>query len=59
MDCKGSFDPVCMDWDHVRGEKLFNIANDYTRSLQTLLVEIAKCDLICSNCHRLRTKARG
>lgn len=26
-----------------------------TYNLQTILDEIAKCDLVCSNCHRLRT----
>lgn len=61
MDCKHVFDPICMDFDHVRGEKKFNIKQAAQRrlGLQVLLDEIAKCDLVCSNCHRLRTLHRG
>jgi hypothetical protein len=60
MDCGQTFDPFCMDFDHVRGEKFANIselARDQV-SWQRILDEIEKCDIICSNCHRLRTKAR-
>jgi hypothetical protein len=28
-------------------------------SIETLKAEIAKCDLVCANCHRLRTWKRG
>lgn len=61
-DCGGKFDPVCMDFDHRPGEiKVGNIARLATRSmnLETLRREIAKCDIVCANCHRLRTKNRG
>jgi hypothetical protein len=44
-----------MDFDHVRGRKLFNIgASLSTVSLVRLLKEIAKCEIVCANCHRLR-----
>ena len=55
-DCGGTFHIAAMEWDHVpeRGPKLFNIgAGDY--SLAKTLTEIAKCDLVCANCHRVRT----
>jgi hypothetical protein len=58
MDCGHKFPPECMDFDHVRGRKLFNIGNSATRSAKALKREIAKCDLVCSNCHRIRTKKR-
>jgi hypothetical protein len=50
-----------MDFDHVRGEKKFNIKQAAQRRLGTraLLEEIAKCELVCANCHRLRTLRRG
>lgn len=55
-DCGGTFDPVCMDFDHRPGEvKTANISACKTRSVKRLLEEIAKCDLVCANCHRLRT----
>jgi hypothetical protein len=48
-----------MDFDHVRGEKKFNVAHFiYTGSYQAVQDEIAKCEVVCSNCHRLRTGAR-
>lgn len=58
-DCGGMFPPCCMDFDHVRGEKKFNISvNMYSRSFAALLEEIAKCDVVCANCHRIRTERR-
>lgn len=56
-DCGGRFPPACMDFDHV-GEKTFQIATAYTRSLATVLAEIAKCEVVCANCHRIRTARR-
>ena len=61
-DCGGTFDPVCMDFDHRPGEgKRAEVSaliwSGWAR-LDRVLSEIAKCDLVCSNCHRLRTKKR-
>ncbi len=49
-----------MDFDHRDGEvKKFNVAHAMRFStLNALLREIAKCDIICSNCHRIRTHNR-
>lgn len=57
-DCGGKFPPVCMDFDHVRGTKKFNMAKAVHRSLKAIDEEIAKCDVVCSNCHRIRTASR-
>lgn len=59
-DCGERFDPVCMDFDHVTGEKESNVSLLMTRthSIETLKAEIAKCEVVCSNCHRIRTRAR-
>jgi hypothetical protein len=60
-DCGGEFHACIMDFDHVRGEKVASIASmmgDYY-SLDKILVEIDKCDLVCSNCHRMRTHLRN
>jgi hypothetical protein len=56
-DCGGTFPQECMDFDHIdeRGPKLFNLSNSGTRRLEAVLAEIAKCDVICANCHRVRT----
>lgn len=60
MDCGNSYPSECMDFDHVRGEKVNSISNLIAlASWQDVLDEIAKCELVCANCHRIRTKARG
>lgn len=57
-DCGGTFPPVCMDFDHVRGVKLFSVSRASTRSIETVLKEIEKCEVVCANCHRIRTASR-
>lgn len=58
-DCGQIFHPVCMDFDHIpgRGPKLFTIARWVSGSIAKGLIdaEIAKCDIVCAICHRLRT----
>lgn len=55
-DCGGKFPPCCMHFDHVpgRGPKLFNLGSgDY--SIKAVQAEIEKCDIVCANCHAIRT----
>ena len=60
LDCKETFPHYMMDFDHVRGVKLGNVeAIARTGNVQAVLDEVAKCDLICSNCHRHRTYMRS
>ena len=56
-DCGHTFPPCVMDFDHVRGTKKFGIALAKTQrvSKQKILNEIQKCDIVCANCHRIRT----
>lgn len=60
MDCGGSFPACAMDFDHVRGKKVRDISNCVVNawSVERVKEEIAKCDLVCSNCHRIRTFRR-
>lgn len=57
-DCMGQFPSECMDFDHrdpskkVRGVAAMIGA---AQNLETIKAEIAKCDLVCANCHRIRT----
>jgi hypothetical protein len=53
-DCKQSYPPYVMDFDHI-SNKSFNIGNNIDLSKDKVLKEISKCDLVCANCHRLRT----
>lgn len=60
MDCGGSFPSECMDFDHVRGKKAGNLSTMAGQAISSerLEAEIAKCDVVCANCHRVRTAAR-
>lgn len=59
-DCGGTFHLEAMEFDHCRGKKLFNLSRPPTPNLRRIAEEIAKCDVICANCHRVRTaKRRG
>ena len=56
-DCGGRYPHYVMDFHHLR-DKVANIAdmvNSGDVSLDTLKNEIAKCVVLCSNCHRVRT----
>ncbi len=61
-DCGLSFPYYVMDFDHREGEKkLCNMAELHAKrrvSLSKLRAEIAKCDVVCANCHRERTHRR-
>lgn len=59
-DCGVQYPTGVMDFDHARGKKCFTIAEATNRgvSIARLNAEIQKCDVVCSNCHRLRTIAR-
>lgn len=60
-DCNISYPPYVMDFDHRPGvQKIESIAECVKRCwpLSRLLKEIAKCDLVCANCHRERTFTR-
>jgi hypothetical protein len=54
-DCGRTLHPVAMDFDHVRGDKTWGVSNIYTWGRGKVLEEIAKCELVCANCHRERT----
>lgn len=48
-----------LDFDHLPGtKKLANVTALYLASWERLLGEIAKCEVVCANCHRERTALR-
>jgi len=58
-DCSNSFHFAIMEFDHRPGEiKKRNISKMYGYSLKNIELEIAKCDIVCANCHHLRTYDR-
>ena len=44
---------------HVCGAKKFSLSKAASRKPADVSEEIAKCDAVCANCHRIRTHARG
>lgn len=61
MDCKNFFPAVAMDFDHRDPtKKIAGISNLVKlNSKDKLFKEIEKCDLVCSNCHRIRTAKKN
>lgn len=57
VDCGYKENAKALDFDHVRGKKEFNIGDISQRSVsdERLMVEVAKCDVRCANCHRIKT----
>jgi hypothetical protein len=57
-DCGVRYPPFVMDFDHVaeRGQKWKNVSQ--ILSPKSVKKEVAKCDLVCANCHRFRTHNR-
>lgn len=54
-DC-GENDPVVLEFDHVRGEKRKNVSELVEKcAWKSVADEIKKCEVVCRNCHRLRT----
>lgn len=55
-DC-GESDPIVLEFDHIKGPKLFNISSAICRRINifSILEEIAKCEVRCSNCHKRKT----
>lgn len=50
---------VALDFDHREGEeKLFNISAGLGKPWPVLEAEMAKCDVLCANCHRVVTAER-
>ena len=58
-DCGGIFPPYVMDFDHINDDKAGNLSAMKTYHIDKILAEIAKCEIVCSNCHRIRTYKRN
>jgi hypothetical protein len=56
LDCGNIFPQCCYDFDHrIPLEKSFTISGKMGKPLSELMIESDKCDLVCANCHRIRT----
>lgn len=59
VDCGHSYPYYVMQFDHLR-DKRYDLGSSATRGLgnQKFYEEIAKCDVVCANCHMIRTHLR-
>lgn len=59
-DCGIQYPFYVMQLDHVRGKKRFGLGRIKGSAIAAsrILDEIAKCDVVCANCHAARTYTR-
>lgn len=59
VDCGEMYPSCVMDFDHTGEDKSANVSflasGNYSKKVWE---EIEKCELVCSNCHRIRTHNR-
>lgn len=59
MDCHVEYPACVMQFDHRDSQtKSFNIGNSESRTLEAIQLEAEKCDVVCANCHAIRTASR-
>ena len=59
-DCGRTFHPAAMTWDHLPGTDKVTEISHLIRAGKTLQAknEILKCELVCANCHAVRSYER-
>ena len=61
VDCGYNKSPYALQFDHIEEDKKASVSNlirsDYC--WDTVKAEISKCQVVCANCHAVRTKERG
>jgi hypothetical protein len=60
-DCGQQFPYYVMDFDHLPGKRKHKLSMSdlaMLKSKAAFLEEIDKCDVVCANCHRIRTHQR-
>lgn len=60
VDCGYAAHPAALEFDHLPGADKIDEVGRLARSAawDVVLAEIAKCELVCANCHRVRTAER-
>jgi hypothetical protein len=58
-DCGYNANPVALDFDHLPGSvKMYRVCTMAGMRRDLIDAEIAKCEVVCANCHRIRTNDR-
>jgi hypothetical protein len=54
VDCGWKDVPQALEFDHVHGPRRFSVPGAGGATLEVFLAEMAKCEVRCPTCHRLR-----
>lgn len=57
-DCGFRGHPEALQFDHISGIKIFSPSAGATTSWSKLFAELDKCEVVCANCHAIRTHSR-
>lgn len=58
-DCGVQYPSPAMQFDHVSGEKVANVSEmPHKFGIEKIKAEIMKCEVVCANCHAIRTHRR-
>lgn len=60
-DCGVQYPPYVMQFDHIGVDKVLNISAMRRKKMNFALIEaeIAKCEVVCANCHAERSHSRA
>ncbi len=60
IDC-GNTDVRVLEFDHIKGNKRMDVTKmvSHAYSWENIQKEIDKCEVVCSNCHKIRTYTRS
>ncbi len=60
LDCGIKYPPYVMSFDHRDSStKGFDVGRELSHSFAMMAEEIMKCDIVCMNCHMIRTWKRN
>jgi hypothetical protein len=57
-DCGEKYPYFVMQFDHISDDKEYNVSLMLNRPWAIVMQEIAKCELVCANCHMFRSHGR-
>lgn len=59
VDCKVQYPYYMLEFDHIEDNKESGIAEMVAfASINDILDEVSKCEVVCANCHKIRTHSR-
>lgn len=59
VDCGYNVDARALEFDHMPGSnKIMPVMGMCWRSWDAIWAEVDKCEVVCCNCHAIRTQAR-